>query len=72
MGLNFNTWSLSEEIMGKTLKLLTFILISFVLVMGVSGEAIAKKKKKSAVATESEKALFDKWKVKKKIGRAHV
>ena len=52
--------------MGKTLKLLTFILISFVLVMGVSGEAIAKKKKKSAVATESEKALFDKWKVKKK------
>jgi len=57
--------------MGKTFKLLTFILISFVLVMGVTGEANAKKKKK-AVATEAENALFDKWKVKKKKRSKYV
>ena len=50
--------------MGKTLKVLSFILLSAALVAGGADNADAKKKKLKL--TDDEKALMDKWEVKEK------
>ncbi len=50
--------------MGKTLKVLSFVLLSAALVMGGADSADAKKKKLKL--TDDEKAMMDKWKVKQK------
>jgi len=59
-----------EWTMGKTLKVLSLVLVSLALVFGTGIEVDAKKKKKKIELTEAENAMFDKWEVKpKKTGQ---